>query len=74
MTPDGKKQLIKSLTTAIDDWLEREDPNSHDGMDVGWIGDRTVELMATLAITALELSSDAQKWMDKDGLIVHGIQ
>ena len=72
MTPDGKKKLIKSLAIAIEDWIDREDPNSKDGTDVGWIGDRTVELMATLAITALELNSDAQQYMNKEGLIVRG--
>lgn len=72
MNPNGKKKLIKSLEAAIQDWFDREEPNSKASTDVGWIGDRTVELMATVAITALELNSDAQKYMDKEGLIAHG--
>ncbi len=72
MNATGKKKLIKSLTPVIQTWLDNADPNSEENTDVGYIGERTVELMAMLAITALELSNEAQSIAVRDGFLSAG--
>jgi hypothetical protein len=67
MTPKGKAQLVKSLSIVIQQWLEGEDPNSSEKTDIGYVGKRTVTLMATVAITALELSAEAQSYAAAEG-------
>lgn len=60
MNTTGKKKLIKSLKPYVQSWLDNADPNGADDTDVGYVGERTVELLAALVVTALELNSEAQ--------------
>lgn len=67
MNATGKKQLIESLSKAIQKWLDDADPNSEIKTDIGYIGEKTVKLMAALSIAALELNSEAQENAVKEG-------
>lgn len=69
MTPKGKKKLIESLSKVIEQWCNEVDPNAHESTYIGYVGDRVYELMAEVAITALELSADAQKYLMRDGMM-----
>ena len=63
MTPKGKKALIKSLAPFIEQWMDSADPNWEDSTDIGYISNRTIEFLAELIITALEINGDSQAYM-----------
>lgn len=65
----GKNKLIASLTTVIDKWLETVEPNAFDETDIGYVGEKTTKLMATVAITLLEANSEAQRYAMKEGFV-----
>lgn len=69
MNAKGKRKLINSLTAAIDEWLETENPNESVGCYIGYISGATTKLMATVAITLLEANSDAQRYAVQEGLL-----
>lgn len=69
MNSKGKQKLIESLAEKIEEWEREIDPNSYDETDIGFVGKKTWILMATVAVTALELNAEAQKVAIKDGFL-----
>jgi hypothetical protein len=69
MSPEGKKKLIKSLAVCIGEWLEAEDPNNHLETDIGWVSKGFKEQLASLVVTALELNSASQEYMESQDLL-----
>lgn len=69
MNAQGKQKLIKSIKPYIQKWMDDTDPNSSDSTDIGLIGDRTVDLMAELVITALDINSESQEYAIREGYL-----
>jgi hypothetical protein len=69
MTPKGKKELIKSLSIALEHWFNEYDPNSSEHTDVGYVGDKYLEQLVEIVITALQVNSDSQEFLKKDGFL-----
>lgn len=73
MNQRGKNELIKSLAPVIEEWIASVDANSEDRTDIGFVGERTPELLASLVITALELNGEAQQNAVKEGYLAPSV-
>lgn len=66
MTPKGKKELIKSLTPIIDQWMNDQELNTVDANQIGYVSedDELATLMASAAVMILEANFNSQKYVE----------
>ena len=63
---EAVERLNVSLTETIQAWWDETGSDLCDGQ-MGWVGEDFARLMARAAIAALELSADAQDYMEREG-------
>lgn len=66
MNQKGKKKIVKKLTTILDEWLDTANLNESAETDIGYVSNRTAELMALAAVTILESNSDLIAFVIKE--------
>ena len=71
MNAKGKKQIVAMLTPVIQKWLEDADLNKSVADDIGYVSERTAELMAIAAVTVLEANSDSVTYAVQEGYLSH---
>ncbi len=69
MNATGKKKITASLTKVIVKWFEENQMNMSKSDNIGYVSDRTAELMANAAVLILESNSDSQDYAVDEGYL-----